>query len=313
MKIWYEHFSFPHDQSFSIKSELPDMKKDTVLKSHPHFEMALIENCSGRRFLGGHVEDFYDTDLVLMGAHLPHCWQYHKTVDPDMPGHVIVVHFSPDFLGKDFLKKPEAGPLTQLFANAAGGIRFAGETMAKVKEILQTMLFEKELPRVILMLQLLDTLARSGSYTLLNPAGFNIGKKAGEVQTMSTIFDYILKNFLEPVSLEEVAALVPMSVPAFCRFFKAKTGKTMKGLLKELRIGHAVKLLLEGRLNVSETCYQCGYSSLSNFNKHFRELQGMSPREFTKRYFVAAYEPGMLSWGEIWKYESMRIKSRCQA
>ncbi|SDD05410.1 helix-turn-helix transcriptional regulator [Niabella drilacis] len=294
MKILYENVALPHDRSFSIWSELPEMKEEVVLRSHPHFELVLIENCAGRRFSGGHVEDFYEAELVLVGPHLPHGWQYSSAIDPEMPVHAITARFSPDFLGRDFLKRPEARLLTGLFTNAARGMRFYGKTITGAKVLLQAMLFEKELARLGLMLQLLEVLARSRSYLLLNPAGINIVKKAGEVQIMSNVLTYIRHHFLQPVSLQKVAALVPMSVPAFCRFFKAKTGKTVIGMVKELRIGYAAKLLLEGRLNVSETCYQCGYSSLSNFNKHFRELQGMSPREFAERYFVAAYEPGIL-------------------
>jgi AraC-like DNA-binding protein len=79
-----------------------------------------------------------------------------------------------------------------------------------------------------------------------------------------------------------------MSPAAFCRFFKSKTNRTLIDFVKEVRIGHAAKLLLEGDHNVTEACYHSGYNNLSNFNKHFKDIKGMSPRDFLKQYITAA-------------------------
>ncbi|MGE8381617.1 MAG: helix-turn-helix domain-containing protein, partial [Sphingobacterium sp.] len=59
---------------------------------------------------------------------------------------------------------------------------------------------------------------------------------------------------------------------------------TLVDFIKEIRIGHAAKLLMEGRYNITETCYKSGYNNISNFNKHFKDVKGSSPREFLKQY-----------------------------
>ncbi|MBO9593926.1 MAG: helix-turn-helix domain-containing protein [Niabella sp.] len=287
MKIIYENFSFPPDQSFTVRSECLEIKKYQEFRSHPNFEIAFHENCTGSRLVGKHIEAFSGTELVLMGSHLPHCWQYHGVIDPMQPPQVVVVHFFPDFLGKDFLEKPEARALAGLFGDAAQGVLFTGEILDEARFILQAMLLEKELGRATWMLRLLDLLSRSGAGKVLNPAGFNMNKSPVEASNMNTIFEYIFKNFRRSISLEEVAAIIPMSASAFCRFFKSKTGRTLSDFIKEVRIGHATKLLLEGNYNVSETCYNSGYNNISNFNKHFKELEGVSPKQFRERYLIA--------------------------
>ena len=108
MQYIYENFTFPPDQSFTIRSEILEVKKYSSLKSHINFEIALLENCSGKRFIGDHIQDFEGTELVLLGSYLPHCWQYYKTIDPRIQPQAIVIHFFPDFLGKQLLEKPEA-------------------------------------------------------------------------------------------------------------------------------------------------------------------------------------------------------------
>lgn len=290
MQFIYENFTFPPDQSFTVRSEFLEVKKYQSFKCHVNFEIALIENCTGKRFIGDHIEEFDGSELVLMASYLPHCWQYYRTNDPLIPAHAIVVHFFPDFMGADLLRKPEARHLGALFTDAAKGILFSGETLGTAKMILQAMLYEKGLTRSALMLQLLDVMALSTSSRVLSSPGFNIIESSGEANKINHIFDHIFKHFRDPITLEEVAALIPMSSAAFCRFFKSKTGRTLTDFIKEVRIGHAAKLLLEHTYNVSEACYNSGYNNISNFNKHFKEIKGVSPKEFLKQYLVTEPE-----------------------
>ncbi|NRF39649.1 AraC family transcriptional regulator [Pedobacter foliorum] len=288
MQYIYENFTFPHDQSFTVRSEILEVKKYTSLKSHVNFEIALIENCFGKRFVGDHIEDFNGTELVLLGSYLPHCWQYYNTLDESVQPHAVVVHFFPDFLGKDLLAKPEATHLNQLFENASKGVLFSGPTVGRAKLILNQMLFETGLSRAALMLQLLDVLAQSNSARTLSSPSFNIIDNSNEAAKINRVFDYIFKNFKEDISLQDVASIIPMSTAAFCRFFKLKTNRTLVEFIKEIRVGHAAKLLMEGNHNVTETCYISGYNNISNFNKHFKEVKGLSPRDFIKQYKITA-------------------------
>ncbi len=288
MQYIYENFTFPPEQSFTVRSEILEIKKYTSLKSHVNFEIALIENCCGKRFMGDHIEDFTGTELVLLGSYLPHCWQYYNTIDEKVQPQAIVVHFFPDFLGRDLLSKPEAAPLNHLFENASKGILFSGPTIARAKMILNQMLFETGLSRAALMLQLLDVLAQSNTCRTLSSPSFNIIETSTEANKINRVFDYIFNNFKEDISLQDVASIIPMSTAAFCRFFKLKTNRTLVEFIKEIRIGHAAKLLMEGNYNVTETCYKSGYNNISNFNKHFKEVKGLSPRDFIKQYKITA-------------------------
>lgn len=288
MQYIYENFTFPPDQSFTVRSEILELKKYTSLKSHVNFEIALIENCCGKRFVGDHIEDFRGTELVMLGSYLPHCWQYYNAMDDKVNPQAVVIHFFPDFLGKELLAKPEAAQLNHLFESAAKGILFSGPTIARAKIILNQMLFETGLSRAALMLQLLDILSQSVSCRTLSSPSFNIVETSTEANKINRVFDYIFNNFKEDISLQDVASIIPMSTAAFCRFFKLKTNRTLVEFIKEIRVGHAAKLLMEGNFNVSETCYKSGYNNISNFNKHFKEVKGLSPRDFIKQYKITA-------------------------
>lgn len=284
MEYIYENFTFPPDQSFTICSQFIEVKKYSEFRSHVNYEIALIENCSGKRFIGDHIEDFNGPDLVLMGSYLPHCWQYYKVLDPQIQPHLIVIHFFPDFLGKDLLGKPEAAHLAELFSNASKGIRFTGPTLTEAKMLLQQMLFTKGLHRASLMLRLLDVMAQSKNSKILSTPGFNAVENSKDADKINLIYEYIFKNFQNDIALPKVASLIHMTPAAFCRFFKLKTNRTLIDFVKEVRIGFAAKLLIEGKCNVTEACYKSGHNNVSNFNKHFREIKKLSPREFMKQY-----------------------------
>lgn len=288
MKYFYENFTFPPDQSFTIRTETIEIKKHHTLKSHINFEIALIENCKGKRFIGDHIQDFEGTELVFLGSYLPHCWQFENELEPMMAPQATIIHFFPDFMGKQLLERPEAKQLNTLFAKASKGILFTGPVVEKAKMIMRSMTLETGLSRAILLLRLLDILSQSNDCRILSSPYFNSIENSDKAQKMDKVFEYIFHNFREEISLQNVASLLPMAPSAFCRFFKAKTNRTLVDFIKEVRISHAAKLLLEGKCNVTESCYQSGYNNISNFNKHFKEVKGLSPRDFLNQYKATA-------------------------
>ena len=77
-----------------------------------------------------------------------------------------------------------------------------------------------------------------------------------------------------------------MSPSAFSRYFKRVMGKTFSRFVNELRIGQACRALLETDRPIAEIAYDCGFNNLSNFNRRFRELRGVSPRQFREQHLI---------------------------
>jgi AraC-like DNA-binding protein len=50
--------------------------------------------------------------------------------------------------------------------------------------------------------------------------------------------------------------------------------------INKVRINAACKMLLCGKMPVTEVAFSCGYGNLSNFNRQFRRITGRSPREY---------------------------------
>jgi len=75
-----------------------------------------------------------------------------------------------------------------------------------------------------------------------------------------------------------------MSPSAFSRYFKVHANKTFSDFLTEIRVGHSCKLLTSQTTNVSQVCYDSGFSTLSNFNRQFKAVTHYSPLEYRRKY-----------------------------
>ncbi|WP_086478162.1 MULTISPECIES: AraC family transcriptional regulator [Arenibacter] len=251
---------------------------------HPELELVYIVRSTGTRFIGDGIEKFEEGELVLLGKNLPHMWlndEVYFEEDSNLMSEAIAVHFREDFLGMDFLNAMEMKPIAQLIKRADQGIKFVGvedTVLSKVKELSELDPFHK----TIGLLEVLHHLAIHEEYQLLSSPGFLNSFNKTDNKTLDEIYEFIFKNFNHPIGSKDVAEVAKMNPSAFSRFFKRIHRKTFTRYLNEIRIGYACKLLIENRDNITPVCYESGFNNISNFNRHFKSIVGMSPSEYVK-------------------------------
>ncbi|MCD6262263.1 MAG: helix-turn-helix domain-containing protein [Deltaproteobacteria bacterium] len=94
---------------------------------------------------------------------------------------------------------------------------------------------------------------------------------------------YIEKNYMEPLTLDEVARESGMSKYHFSRFFKAKTGCSFSEYLNQKRVEAAKSLMQYHDMNITEVCFAVGFNDLSYFSRVFRKQEGVCPSSYRKR------------------------------
>jgi len=134
--------------------------------------------------------------------------------------------------------------------------------------------------RVLQFLSILVILAGSEDCKPIASPSFAADTSLYDQERMDRVFQFLNSQLGRAVRLAEAARIVNLSEGAFSRFFRLHTGKTFPEFVNELRIGHASSLLMEDNLNVTEVAFKCGFTNLSNFNRQFLKLKGLSPREF---------------------------------
>jgi AraC-like DNA-binding protein len=136
------------------------------------------------------------------------------------------------------------------------------------------------LQRVIDFLKIIQLLLQDKDSSFLSSAGFSphLDEFAGE--RINRAYNHIFAHFAGAIDHHEIARSLGMSHSAFCHYFKRVTGRTLTDFINEVRIGHARKLLLESDKTIAEIAYASGYESLSNFNRRFNNMTGVSPKAF---------------------------------
>lgn len=254
---------------------------------HPEYQLFLVLNGTGTRFIGDHVAPFKKGDLVFTGPNLPHLWQSDHEYFSDnstLMTEGIVIYFPENFLGKDLLQKKEMYKLNQLFQLAQRGMELSGETHQRIVNLMHQVLQATDFDQVLTLLNLLNVVANSTDYKLLATEGYTNSMKEKETDRMNRVYAYVTKNFREKITLEEVAGIASMSPSAFSRYFRIHANKTFSDFLTEVRVGHSCKLLTNQTMNVSQVCYESGFNTLSNFNRQFKAVTHYSPLEYRKKY-----------------------------
>lgn len=96
--------------------------------------------------------------------------------------------------------------------------------------------------------------------------------------------EYIQKKYDDPLlSLAEVAEHVNFSKAHFSHIFKCADGVSFTQFLQTCRIEAAKHYLLYTEQSITEICFDCGFNSLTHFNRIFRSFEGMSPRAYRQK------------------------------
>ena len=103
------------------------------------------------------------------------------------------------------------------------------------------------------------------------------------------IISYVNEHYTEKLSLEEVANQVGFSREYFCRFFKQHMGITFLRYLNEVRISHAGRILMNTDKSISEVMQESGFTNQTIFNRLFKEIYGMTPRQARNSYAENTY------------------------
>lgn len=95
--------------------------------------------------------------------------------------------------------------------------------------------------------------------------------------------DYISYNYVNDISVEDIAEFVGISRSQLFRAFRSNVGKSPSAFLTDFRIRQACSLLADSSLSVSSVAYSVGYSDNLYFSKVFHKIKGVTPSEYRKK------------------------------
>lgn len=253
---------------------------------HHEYELVLVTESTGKRFIGDRITDFAPGNLAFIGSNLPHTYRNDKKYyNPKSKLHAksIVVHFLESSLGEDFLQLPESKKLRALLAKSVRGLDITGKANTIISAKMHELLALKGLQRWIKLIEILSLLSETKEFAFISAAAVQ-GSNETEAGRLDKVFDFVLNNFQQPITVTKVAKMVNMADNSFSRYFSRRTRKTFSAFVNEIRLSHACKLLIENKYSVTDICYECGFNNLSNFNRQFRTMYKLNPVAYRKQY-----------------------------
>jgi len=248
---------------------------------HPEWEIVFSRSGRGTRHVGNSVEKFGPGDLVMVPGRVPHTWSSSK--NQVGPACCTVIHFLPEVWGEAFWGLPEVKRFHALCQQAQRGLKFTGKGAEEVGLRMEA-LAQNDTASIESLTELWKIF---GLLTKLEARSLNASKEGNHGPQSARLADLLawLESKLgDPLSQQDAAGRMKMSPAAFSRWFKQNMGCVFNRYLNELRIARVCAGIAHRKMSITEAAYSAGYNNLSNFNRRFREVTGVTPRAFRAQH-----------------------------
>jgi AraC-like DNA-binding protein len=288
MKVLQFTIPVAHDKSvITDQVELPYHYPH--LHRHKEAQITWIQKGEGTLIAGNNMHDYRSGDIFLIGANLPHVFK--SNPEYFIPGSdksikAFTLFFNPDGVLAALFNLPEMKSFKIFLQQHQQGFKIPENYFEQVSNLMSLAKGTSGPDQIMYFLNLLKSLLNINtkleplsSYGDLPSITENEGIRIGN------IYNFIMQNYSEDITLEDVAKKAYMTSESFCRYFKKHTGHTFISFLNEIRINEACKKLTAHKFeSISTVAYSCGFKSITNFNRVFKFVTGTSPREYLVNY-----------------------------
>ncbi len=253
-------------------------KFDFPAHFHPEYELNFIAHAPGvKRIVGDHIAEIGELELVLVGPNLSHCWEQGNCQSTKV--REITIQFHRDLFDESLLNRNIMQSVRDLLKRSLWGVTFSEETTRQMQERIEKLASLNGMDAFMELLSLLFDLSTSrNQQTLSSTTGKHDDFYSNE--KIQRVYEFVQKNYMRKIKVEEVADLLHMTEVSFSRLIKQRTGKTFVDFLNDTRIGFATRQLIENNDSISEIAFRCGFNNLANFNRIFKKRKGTTPTEF---------------------------------
>ncbi len=250
------------------------------LHQHEEIQLSYIISGKGTFIIGDTIRDFQPNDVLLFGSNVPHVLK--SDLENEEDSYMISLFFTNDSFGEHFFLLPKLQNVQQLLKDAGFGVKFQ-ENQHILKPYFEAVIHQKMIKRFASFFEILSILTQSNYETVssfINTKNYT----DDEGKRMSAVFEFVMNHFDQKIVLEDISTIANMTPNAFCKYFKQRTNKTFFKFLTEVRIENACKSLTnQPQLSIADIAYACGFFNVSNFNRKFKEIKGITPTKFRKK------------------------------
>jgi AraC-like DNA-binding protein len=287
MKVLQFTVPVPRDKTVIVQKDvLPHFYPH--LHRHQEIQLTWIQQGEGTLVAENNMYSFRSGEIYWLGVNLPHVFKSDPSYfspSSRKKVHTLNIFFNAKGQLDSFFELPEIKNVKNFLQNQQSGFKVPPQY---VEEIAEKMLLIQQTIGVDQLVHFIELLKRLSSFQELTPLSARsqpVAYSEHEGIRIGAIYNYIMQQYDKPITLEDVAKQAHMTPQAFCRYFKRHTLHTFVSFLNEVRINEACKKLTDGQYDsIATVAYNCGFNSITNFNRVFKSVTGKSPSEYVDSY-----------------------------
>lgn len=257
----------------------------TMPTKHFHDEYEIYYLVEGERFyfIGQHTYHIKKGSLVFINRN-----EIHKTGMASSSYHDrILIELSEEPFASFFNQFGDVN-FYDFFENHSGVLNIEPREQAYVENLFLSIQSEihHKLPgfRISVMMKLSQLLIYALRYEESHRVIPTKSSSMAKHQKVDQVADYIISHCTENISLENLAGEFFVNKCYLSRIFKEVTGFTVNEYINIHRINKAQKLLISSDLSITDIADECGYESLTYFEKVFKTYREISPLKYRAQY-----------------------------
>ncbi|MGM9798824.1 MAG: AraC family transcriptional regulator [Parabacteroides sp.] len=271
------------NHSFFFIDQRVEPHLEAKLHQHDAWELYHVVHGAGNRLTGDTLQPFGAGDVVLIPPSMFHRWEYAAdSIDTDGCVRYLMVAFNHSLVERCMEVFPELRNRLTGVAFPREALKFGSTSAQVIRKAMFKMNELDELGRLSVMFRLLPIVFTSPDHTL-------VGKPMRierDVRRMQQICAYVMKHYVHPIALQDIADEVGMNRSAFCSYFKRCKGMTFSRFVTQYRLHTASELLKHSPKGVSEIGYMVGFNDIPHFVRVFTHAMGLSPSKYRKQFKI---------------------------
>jgi AraC-like DNA-binding protein len=259
------------------------------LHRHKEAQVTWIQEGEGTLIAGNNMHAFKADEIYFLAADQPHLFKSSPEYFlPDSKKRIqaLTIFFDPNGSLASMFDLPEMKTFKDFILQHNQGFKLPQEVFAKMSKAMleiQNSNGSDQLIQFLHMLRILNSMPVKPEP--LSDFSITPGITEMEGIRISNIYNYILQHYSQDINLDDVAREACMTPQAFCRYFKKHTRQTFVSFLNQTRVNEACKKLTGNKYeSISVVAYKCGFTSITNFNRVFKNVMGSSPRVYIDNY-----------------------------
>lgn len=266
-----------------LNIEKKKIKKFFPLHWHEFFELDIVLNGAGYQNLNGTK---YPLQKGMMYILRPS--DFHD-IYAEEPMEIYNVMFHEDVLSDEFvyiLLNQSGNIITQLTEDSFSKVAFMADTL--LDEYTEDLVFRN---------RYIQNLMESIFFIFMREFKPVYDSGMTDDTPMKKALLYLHMHFREDPPLKTAAEIAGFCPNYFSDMFRHHIGSTYTQYLTNLKLGYAGRLLENCSITSTNLCFECGFSSVSNFLKAFKQHFGVSPQQYAKLHQGQSGNPKEASVG----------------